>query len=106
MKKYGKLVRDRIPEIIQQSGKSAILRELAADEFKFALRTKALEEAQELANADDDELLSELADLEEVIDAILRAHDLTRDQLNAARQRKSDERGAFTKRLFLESVSD
>jgi len=106
MKKYGKLVRDRIPEIIEQSGKSATLRQLDADEFKLALRAKALEEAQELANAGDDELLSELADLEEVIETILHAYDFTRDQLNAARQRKSDERGAFTKRLFLDSASD
>lgn len=106
MKKYGKLVRDRIPEIIERAGKTATWRELSANEFRLALRAKVLEEAKELMDAGDDALLSELADLEEIIEAILCTYDLTRDQLDAARQRKNDERGAFAKRLFLESVSE
>jgi len=106
MKRYGKLVRDRIPEIIERAGKSASWRELSADEFRLALRAKLLEEAKELVDAADDALLSELADLSEVIDAILRAYNLTRNALEATRQRKNDERGAFTRRLFLESVSE
>ena len=57
-------------------------------------------------NAADDTLLSELADLVEIIEAILQAYDLTRDELEAARQKKNDERGAFTRRLFLESVGE
>jgi predicted house-cleaning noncanonical NTP pyrophosphatase (MazG superfamily) len=106
MKQYGKLVRDRIPEIIERAGKSATWRELSAGEFRLALRAKVLEEAKELVDASDDALLSELADLEEVIEAILCSYNLSRDQLAAAQQRKNDERGAFTKRLFLESVDD
>ncbi len=106
MTKYGKLVRDRIPEIIEQTGKSATWRELSADDFRLALRAKILEEAKELVDAADDALLAELADLAEVIETILCAYDLTNDELDAARQRKNDERGAFTRRLFLESASD
>ncbi len=106
MKSYGKLVRDRIPEIMQQAGKSATWRELSADEFRLALRAKVLEEAKELVDAADDALLSELADLAEVIEAILCAYDLTPDDLDAARQRKNNDRGAFTRRLFLESPSE
>lgn len=44
----------------------------------------------ELADAADDALVFELADLEEVVEALLRAHDLTRDELDAARQRKNE----------------
>ncbi len=106
LKKYGKLVRDRIPEIIAEAGKSATWRELSADEFRLELRAKVLEEAKELVDAADDALLSELADLSEVIETILWAHNLSREELKAIRQRKNDERGAFTKRLFLESVSE
>lgn len=106
MKIYGKLVRDRIPEIIEQAGKSAAWRELGANEFSLALRAKALEEAQELVDAVDEAVLSELADLVEVIEAILCAYNLTNDELEAARQSKLDERGAFTRRLFLESVTE
>lgn len=106
MKKYGKLVRDRIPEIIERSGKTAEWRELGDDEFRLALKVKALEEASELVDAPDDALLSELADLLEVIDGILFAYNLSREDLGAARQKRSAERGAFRRRLFLESVSD
>ncbi len=103
---YGKLVRDRIPEIIEEAGKSASWRELSGEEFRRALRAKILEEAKELADAPDDALLSELADVCEVVDALLAAYGHTRGHLETERQRKNAERGAFTKRLFLESVSD
>jgi predicted house-cleaning noncanonical NTP pyrophosphatase (MazG superfamily) len=106
MKKYEKLVRDRIPEIIQRAGKTPVWRELRDEEFRRALKAKALEEAQELFDAADDELLSELADLEEVVEAILTAYGSSREELEAAREKKNEERGAFTRRLFLESVSD
>jgi predicted house-cleaning noncanonical NTP pyrophosphatase (MazG superfamily) len=48
MKKYDKLVRDRIPEIIERAGKAATWRRLRDVEFRLALKAKALEEAQEL----------------------------------------------------------
>jgi predicted house-cleaning noncanonical NTP pyrophosphatase (MazG superfamily) len=106
MKKYEKLVRDRIPEIIERAGKTATWRELGDDEFRLALKAKALEEAQELFDADDDALLSELADLEEVVEAILTTYGHSREELEAVRAKKNEERGAFTRRLFLESVGD
>ncbi|MGA8574339.1 MAG: nucleoside triphosphate pyrophosphohydrolase [Candidatus Cybelea sp.] len=74
--------------------------------FRLALRAKVLEEAKELVDAADDALLSELADLSEVIEAILCAYNLTRDELEAARLKKRDARGGFMRRLFLESVSE
>jgi predicted house-cleaning noncanonical NTP pyrophosphatase (MazG superfamily) len=106
MKKYEKLVRDRIPEIIERVGKTATWRELRDDEFRLALKAKALEEAKELFDATDDALLSELADLEEVVDAILTMYGHSREELEAVREKKNADRGAFTQRLFLESVSD
>jgi predicted house-cleaning noncanonical NTP pyrophosphatase (MazG superfamily) len=106
MKKYEKLVRDRIPEIIERAGKTATWRELRDDEFRLALKAKALEEAQEIFDADDDALLSELADLEEVVEAILTTYGHSREELEAVREKKNEDRGAFAQRLFLESVSD
>jgi predicted house-cleaning noncanonical NTP pyrophosphatase (MazG superfamily) len=106
MKKYEKLVRDRIPEIIERAGKTATWRELRDDEFRLALKRKALEEAQELFDATDDALLSELADLEEVVEAILTTYGHSRESLEVVREKKNEERGAFARRLFLESVSD
>lgn len=75
--RYEKLVRDRIPEIIERAGKTATWRELRDEEFRLALKAKAVEEAEELILASDDALLSELADLSEVIDGILRAYNLS-----------------------------
>lgn len=107
MKKYGKLVRDRIPAIIESAGKTAVWREVRDEELRHALRAKALEEAHELLDAaDDNALLSELADLLEVIDHILYAYNLSREDLEADRRKKNDERGSFTRGIFLESVSD
>ena len=106
MKKYEKLVRDRIPEIIERAGKTTTWRELRDDEFRLALKAKALEEAQELFDADDDALLSEVADLEEVVEAILTTYGHSREALEAVREKKNEDRGAFTRRLFLETVSD
>ncbi|HEY6450115.1 MAG TPA: nucleoside triphosphate pyrophosphohydrolase [Candidatus Cybelea sp.] len=106
MKRYGKLVRDRIPEMIQRAGKTATWRQLRDDEFRLALKAKAREEAQELFDADDDALLSELADLEEVVQAILTTYGYSREELEMVRAKKNEDRGVFTHRLFLESVSD
>ncbi|MGA2760958.1 MAG: nucleoside triphosphate pyrophosphohydrolase [Candidatus Cybelea sp.] len=106
MKKYEKLVRDRIPQIIERAGKTATYRELHDDEFRLALKAKVLEEARELFDAPDDALISELADLEEVVEAILITYGHSREELEAIRKKKNEDRGAFTRRLFLESVND
>jgi predicted house-cleaning noncanonical NTP pyrophosphatase (MazG superfamily) len=69
---HNKLVRDYIPQIIRQSGHQCDIAILSEAEFSQALREKLLEEAQEVAGASPQDLVSELADLQEVIDAILR----------------------------------
>jgi predicted house-cleaning noncanonical NTP pyrophosphatase (MazG superfamily) len=104
--RYGKLVRDRIPEIIERTGKAPTCRELSDEEFRLALRAKAVEEAGELVEAPDEEVLSELADLAEVIEWVLRAYSFSPEDLNRARRKKNEERGGFEKRILLESVSD
>ncbi|MGF1459484.1 MAG: hypothetical protein ACFBSG_10705 [Leptolyngbyaceae cyanobacterium] len=42
----GKLVRDRIPDIIRQAGKTCTIRTLSAGGYDSALRAKLLEDAQ------------------------------------------------------------
>ena len=105
MKRYDKLVRDGIPTIIEEAGKRANWRELSDEEFREALKAKVLEEAGELLEASDASLLSELADLSEVIDAILRAYEFSREDLETLRQKKNEDRGGFARKIFLESVS-
>jgi predicted house-cleaning noncanonical NTP pyrophosphatase (MazG superfamily) len=103
---YRKLVRDRIPEIIQRSGKIPIVRRLTADEYRAALRGKVAEEAQEVLKADEDALLVELADLTETIDAVLNAYGFTEADLKVCRASRNVERGVFSERIFLERVDE
>lgn len=66
----GKLVRDRIPEIIRERGGSPVVREAAAAEYRSLLHKKLLEEAHEVLAADDGSAPEELADVLEVVAAL------------------------------------
>ena len=100
-KTYNKLVRDRIPEIIAADGRQCRTEIMSDDEYRQALLVKLVEEAQEVAAADRDELVKEIADLYEVIDALLIAFDLDREAVIATQRNRRDERGGFEKRVKL-----
>jgi predicted house-cleaning noncanonical NTP pyrophosphatase (MazG superfamily) len=106
MRQYNKLVRDRIPEIIKNAGKTPMYRTLSDEDFINALKRKVVEEAEELLAADDESLQTELADLAEVFDAILAVYGISSDEIAAIRKARNTERGAFAERVFLESVHD
>lgn len=93
-----KLVRDRIPEIIQDAGRVPETRTAAGEEHPTLLRNKLYEEAGEYVATNDP---AELADLLEVLHALAALHDLTPEQLEEQRAAKAAERGAFSKRLVL-----
>ena len=57
-KTYHKLVRDRIPEIIREPGKTCEVVTLAAEEYHQALRQKLVEEAMEAADATERDLMT------------------------------------------------
>lgn len=101
MKLYNKLVRDKIPEIIETDGKTCKTRILSNDEYIAALETKLNEE---VAEYQEDKNLEELADILEVLQAICLARGYSLDNLEALRARKSEERGGFTEKIFLEYV--
>ena len=108
MKKvYNKLVRDKIPEIIKNSGNKVNCRTLSKDECKQALKDKLLEEVNEFLSAETNrERIEELADIQEVITAIKKAFSLKNTDINAIRYRKQVAKGSFNKRYFLESVEE
>jgi predicted house-cleaning noncanonical NTP pyrophosphatase (MazG superfamily) len=70
-------------------------------EYIQALREKIVEEAQEVANASQEEILSELADLYEVIEALAIAHNFTKESILIEQQKRRQERGGFEKRIRL-----
>lgn len=106
-KEYDKLVRDRIPDIIRQYGSTCGVERLDQDEaFRGALRAKLIEEAREAAEAPDAELATELADLLEVVDAIVEAYGLTSETVRALQQERRAERGGFADRVRLLWTND
>ena len=99
--KYDKLVRDRIPEIIESSGKSCVIEVLSDEEYLKMLDAKLDEELTEYHK---DQNLEELADLLEVIYAATIARGYTLKELEQVRSQKAEKRGAFEKKLFLKEV--
>ena len=99
--RYDKLVRDRIPEIIAASGKSAVWDVLGETECRTKLLEKLTEETAEYTASQEAE---ELADLLEVIYALAELDGITPSQLEAIRQEKAASRGGFSKRIRLLEV--
>lgn len=99
--KYNKLVRDRIPEIIKASGKSCEVETLDNDRYIKMLDAKLQEELNEYQES---KSLEELADLLEVMGAVVKARGYTWEQLTEIRKEKKEKRGGFEKRLLLKEV--
>lgn len=99
--KYNKLVRDRIPEIIEASGKSCVT-EILSDEAYLRMVDAKLDE--ELAEYHSDQNIEELADLLEVIYAAAMARGYTLEQLESVRAAKAEKRGAFANKILLKEV--
>ncbi len=98
---HNKLVRDRIPEIIASEGRDYATETMGDSEYRQALLAKLVEEAQEAAEAEPGELVKELADVYEVIEALLVVFDLDRDAIRTLQQKRRDERGGFERRIKL-----
>ena len=98
---YNKLIRDRIPEIIERDNKKYAVAIIPPVEFDIALREKLVEEAQEAIKADDDDLIAELADIQEIMLALLKLHEIDEVELENVRTQRFHERGSFEKRLKL-----
>ena len=103
MKVHNKLVRDKIPEIIEKDGKTCVTHILSDDEYIKALETKLNEEVAEYQA---DKNLEEMADLLEVLQSICVARGYSLDELEAMRKKKSDERGGFKDKIYLEYVEE
>lgn len=103
---YNKLVRDKIPQIIKQRGNSCELKELNTEEYLTMLNVKLQEELDEYIEAKGNEQIAELADLVEVVYAILTSKGVSIEDFEKIRLSKKDERGGFENRLMLVSVDD
>jgi predicted house-cleaning noncanonical NTP pyrophosphatase (MazG superfamily) len=98
---YHKLVRDRIPEIINNHGKRCVYRIAEREEYLVRLLDKLREEVEEFVEDPSEE---ELADIHEVLDQIQKAYRL--HGFKAEQISKRIKKGAFEQRIVLESVED
>jgi predicted house-cleaning noncanonical NTP pyrophosphatase (MazG superfamily) len=98
---YNKLVRDRIPEIIEASGKTCVCEILLDEQYIKLLNKKLLEEVNEYLESG---TVEELADIGEVIHAILDYKGIPLEEFQRVRMEKLQERGGFRKKLLLKEV--
>lgn len=100
---YKKLVRDKIPEIIQKNGGKPVTRTLEDKEYLLELVDKLKEEVAEF---EADHSVEELADIKEVLIAIREALGLRASELEEIRRKKAVANGRFKKRIYLEDVQE
>lgn len=102
-KTYNKLVRDKIPKIIESRGAVPITRMLDDEEFSEALNKKLIEEMEEFLLSYD---IEELVDIYEVLLTILYTRGISFDEFEKIRHNKTEERGTFKEKVFLISVEE
>ena len=99
--KYNKLVRDKIPEIIESDGRICVTH--IADDLEYwqSLKDKLQEEVLEFLQEENKE---ELADIFEVINAICDCNGFNKQEIEQIMEKKAQDRGRFQKRIILEET--
>ncbi len=100
-KKQNKLVRDKVPEILDNKGLKYSVHVADDNEYWEKLKAKLQEEVEEYVNSEKE---GELADVLEVIEAIIRFKKIDLQALNKIKLEKAKQKGGFGKRIILEKV--
>jgi predicted house-cleaning noncanonical NTP pyrophosphatase (MazG superfamily) len=93
-----KLVRDKIPEIMEKDNEKPITKIADKEEYKLELIKKLKEETDEFIEKNNAE---ELIDILEVIYSLAKLDNISKEELENKRIQKSNERGSFNKRIIL-----
>jgi diadenosine tetraphosphate (Ap4A) HIT family hydrolase/predicted house-cleaning noncanonical NTP pyrophosphatase (MazG superfamily) len=101
----GKLVRDNISKIMKAQGLTLHERTMNEEDYMHSLKEKLLEEALEVQNSlSPPELIEELADVFEVLYALIKSSGLTVQQVEEARLKKYHHKGGFESRTYLDTI--
>ena len=104
---YNKLVRDKIPPIIEADGKACTTRILSDQEYEKELKIKLNEEVNEFLEANKtEEAQEELADILELIHALAHINGASFKDIERIRREKVSKRGTFNDKIFLIEVED
>jgi len=102
IKRYNKLIRDKILEIIKEAGERPYWRILTKKEYLKEIKKKTLEEAKELISAKKKkDIINEIVDIQELIDVLILELKLTKQEIKEQQKIKNKKQGGFKKRLFL-----
>lgn len=103
-KVFDKLVRDKIPEMLDKNGGETETKILNDEEYIKCLYEKLKEECNEVIEADSrKDLIEELADLHEVILSLAKAKNIGMEEIESTRIKKREKRGGFDSKIFLKS---
>ena len=97
---YNKLVRDKIIENIKTKGHQCEYKKMSKEEYRTELDKKLLEEAKEVIEAHS---VEEIGDLMEVIQAIMKEHQISYEEVQQVMEQKRNKNGAFD-RLFIYKI--
>ncbi len=103
MVRYDKLVRDRIPEIIEEDGRVPVTERILPEKLQAALDRKLREEVEEYLES---HAVEEMADVLEVLHGIAFHRGIGWEQVEAERVRKREKRGGFEKGIRLIEVRE
>lgn len=107
MPTYNKLVRDKIPQVIETHGLQFETRILSEEEYKTEVAKKFAEELCEFEETDSpQDAVEELADILELIHAAAELNGSSFTEVEEVRAKKAEKRGGFKERIFLIEVED
>ncbi|BAQ62513.1 acyl-CoA dehydrogenase family protein [Geminocystis sp. NIES-3708] len=104
MNEYQKLIRDKIPQIINSTNKKCQVKRLSNSEYKQALKYKLIEESKEVFFANPDDLSEEIADIYEVIETLIKTYKLNKKDILKKQKEKQKLKGKFNKKYLLLSI--
>ena len=105
-KVFNKLVRDKIPQIIESNGEVAITRILEKEEYKIELEKKLNEEYNEVLSSSGKDRIEELADMLEIIKCLAEMENSNLEEVIKVSKQKVLKRGSFKNKIFLEKTID
>ncbi len=102
---FKKLVQNKLPARMESEGVVVHKKSLSKQEYIEKLKLKIIEEASEVASADNKEQLCiELSDVLDVIDAIKDAHSITEQEFLEARSAKQKANGVFDIDSYIDHI--
>lgn len=103
-----KLIRDKVIDSISSQGRTPNIKILDNKSFETEICSKLVDEAKEVVGSIEDRghLSEEIADVLEVIDAIIKTKNLNLDEIQKIKVDKRNQWGGFDKQIWLESVTE